>query len=310
MTLRVPPMPEPVRLIAPPSPDELAAEKDARAAALRVRLKRQEMCREKAVRRTNCGHGRPRLIRREDHRAVMDAMIRFTCGRSDCAYCWRLRLLKTIRRATRRLLRVDGKARLGKLYCCEINWPERGSLNRKLRRHHGKQCGRLHLRTCDNRALVIAEVPIPGGDELTPGQAVVRILDAIDHMHKDRSAFRLLGRWSDHKESGWELKETYNQSFDLQLIRDELARLRKKSTWGWERYPEVQQGLLWQSCTVEDADDIIRQLKAACHFMTIEEPASTGRKSDRPPSGGRTAPGFSPDDTPTPFDTEQDEGEV
>jgi hypothetical protein len=297
------PEPKPIRLLSPLPPEEQKAENDAQDAAVRAWRKRRQMGRVKAIARENCGHGCPHLIRKQDYRGVTDAMIRFKCGRSDCGACWRRRLFKTIRRATRCLLRVNGKARQGKLYARVIDWSKWDSLNRKLRRLYGSDCGRLHLRTSDHRGLVLCEKPLPDGEELTPGQAVDRVLATIDDLHVVKSAFRLLGCWSDRVESDWELIKHYHQPFDLQLVRDELLKLRKNSLWGWERYPEVQQGLLWQSANLEAANELIRQLEARCHFLTLEADGPTGSESDIPSGGAWIAPGLSPEDVVTAFDT-------
>src|SRR5262249_34099644 len=122
---------------------------------------------ERAVRRANCGHSAPSHIRKVSELGVHDAVIRFKCGRSDCPFCWRRRKVKTIKRGLKALVfDATGKPAARKVFAGTINWSDWKALNRKLRRRHGKDCGRLHLRTTDGRALVVSEVPFEGGEEI------------------------------------------------------------------------------------------------------------------------------------------------
>jgi hypothetical protein len=81
-----------------------------------------------APRHLNCGKGFAILVRRDrESGGVEDALIRPSCGRSDCPHCWRCRLTRTYRRAATILLDASateaGHApRPGQLHIAETTW--------------------------------------------------------------------------------------------------------------------------------------------------------------------------------------------
>jgi hypothetical protein len=155
------------------------------------------------------------LIRKADFESCKDAFIRAMCGRSDCPYCWRRRLIRTIGRATRCLLFADGDVRTQTVWVREIDWFDWPALNRSLRRRYGKVCGRLRARKSDNRALVMCQHPFKGAEALTPAQAVDRLLAAIDMLHTRRSSYRQLGCGADKKRKEWKRLAHYEEALDL-----------------------------------------------------------------------------------------------
>src|SRR5262249_31743223 len=137
-------------------------------AQARVAAKNGEIYKGKAVKRANCGQGGSLHKRKKcADGTVRDRLARFYCGRSDCPFCWRGRLSRTLNRAARRLLyTADQEPRCEKVWFVTIPTSQRKSLNRKLRRLHGEDCGRLFLDRTDEFTLVFCDKPLHGGSAL------------------------------------------------------------------------------------------------------------------------------------------------
>lgn len=292
----------PIRLVESPPPEAQKAWTDSAEIEGRGRTKIKELRSKSAPRRADCGHGRPLHIRKVDDRGAHDGLIRSKCGRSTCPYCWRLRLIKTIKRAIRPLVWEEGQPRVGSLYWRMINWEDWPSVNRWIRRNRGKKCGRLHLVRTDLQCLVVSEQSFPGAEETTIGDAVDRVLGLVENMHSKKSAFRLLGRWMDKPESEWKLIRRFGESFDLEPVKEHLDALGAKSQWGWQRVPEIQQGVVWHSTNEEAAEALWARLETSCHFLTPQKDIS----SKRPESDTRQ-PDSLPDEWTVP-DQDHDPG--
>jgi|SRR5579884_950021 len=295
--------------------ERLAREAEAKAAEdklwsdrykikLRASEKIQSICKERVAPRYGCGSGGTFYIRKAQPGDVKDALLRFKCGRSDCPYCWRRRVVKTIRSATDCLIRNNKESCSAALYFRLIDWQEWTVINRHIRRRHGVDCGRLHLRTSDNRCLVICEKPFDDATALTLGQAVDAILDNAEELHTERCSFMLLGKWKNKKPSEWKALGHF-EGIDFDQVKEELRKI-KVSSHRWRKTPEIEAGLAWRAATEEDADAIFEKLSAACNFCANKEEPPTCPKSDSGSSGPWVADGLSPEEVQTPWDTEQE----
>jgi hypothetical protein len=285
-------------------PEKQAALDDAFAARGRSRRMIQELREHRCVARPNCGHGRIKHLRRNRPGEVTDALLRPKCGRHDCQVCWRIRLIKTIRRGVKALLyHRDGDVRMEKVHVKEIAWAEWPSLNLALRRKYTKDCGRLHLRIAGDRCLVFCAEPFQGSTAMSGPQAMDCYLSKVQSLSVERHSFRLLGCWADKQESEWEQLGEYANS-DLEPIKQAIEKLGKHASWGFERHPEIHQGMLWNCSSEDEAEALFAKVKAACPSLDIEDSSSSRTKSDSAPdenpfcgSAARTAEPFDPLDT-------------
>jgi hypothetical protein len=303
--------PKPLRIVPPLSPEKAKAWKEVRDIKRRVRAKKDLLCEHPAVRRPGCGQGGTFLIRKATAKGVKDAFLRPKCGRSNCPYCWRRRVFRTIDRAEGCLLFLpDGDVRTEAVWCKEIDWKDWPALNRKLRRKHGKECGRLHVRQVDDRCLVFCQFPMKGAEPLLPGPAIDRALSALDHLHTRRSSYRALGAWHSKKRSEWRRLAHFEQALDLHVMRKHLRQLGTYALFAFKDRPEIEDGLLWHSSTVAAADALWKRLEELCPDLALGERSSPWRKSATRKAGawpsasatGWTAPGLSASDVKTPFD--------
>jgi hypothetical protein len=303
--------PKRLRIVPPLTPEKAKAWKEAREIKRRVRAKKDLLCEHPAVRRPGCGQGGTFLIRKTTAKGVKDAFLRPKCGRSNCPYCWRRRVFRTIDRAEGCLLFLpDGDVRTETVWCKEIDWRAWPALNRKLRRRYGKDCGRLHVRMVDDRCLVFSQHPMKGAEPLLPGPAIDRALSALDHMHTRRSSFRLLGAWHVKKRSEWRRLAHFEQALDLHVMRKHLRQLGTYALFAFKDRPELEEGLLWHSSTEVAADALWDRLEELCPDLACAERSSAWRKSDTEPAGSAEAasggawiaPGLTPEDVKTPFD--------
>jgi hypothetical protein len=210
----------------------------ADAARAKVDAKIKLLHEHRAARALNCGRrgGTIHLRRDKENGAVEDGLFRFSCGRSSCPHCWRRRITKALRRATRCLLDAPpdelGRTnlpRVGMLHAGEVPWLEWESFDRGIRRQHGGDVGRLRVRRTDGRVLVVCAEPFCGSSPLTPADALDRVCDAIDQLHTARHSYRQLGDWSDRQPPEWRLIQIHHEEIDLGAVKQQLAELGIRS---------------------------------------------------------------------------------
>lgn len=304
---------QPIALLAPLTAEEAQAAEEADQARLDIDAKIHKLHEHPAPRALNCGTYSPTIhLRRDgDGGAVEDALIRTSCGRSDCPRCWRRRLTKTYRRAAMCLLDKSRDSRLPRtehLHVAETTWREWESYDRAMRRQHSDcvaangRCnlGRLRVRRADNSVLVVCECPFHGSRPVTPAEALRLTVAAIDQMHTARHSYRQLGTWSDREETMWKQIAVYPKVIDFAEVRRQLEEAQRKSHLF--KSPDLK-GLVWR-CESETAaaalETIIQQLAGDCPSLSPgKDRSSLWPKSDRPEAEDTI------DDTWPPFDTRE-----
>jgi hypothetical protein len=293
------PEPKPLRLVPSLPPEEERAWQEAVEARRRQERIIQELHAHPAVKRPGCGEGGSFYIRKIEHDRCADAVTRPWCGRSDCDWCWRGRLTKDYHRAARCLLYRHGRhreVRVEPVHLDVIPFEEWPALNRKLRRQHGEDCGRLRVRMDDDQVLVVCQHPFPGAASFPPAEALDRVNRALEVLSKAPHSYRQLGSWSDREESGWKLLGHLEEAIDLDLVERVLRELGH-SCRKFKR-PEIR-GRIWETGSEAEADDLFRRLAKRCHFSSHSK---SSQKSDTPSGGGYRAPGLTPKDVQHPFE--------
>src|SRR5262249_8729540 len=108
------------------------------------------------------------------------------------------------------------------------------------------------------------------------------MLALVEDLHTKKSSFRLLGCWSDKRETEWKLLHRFDEPFDLEPVKEQLDILGAAPGWCWERVPEIQQGMVWTSATEEAADRPWSSGEAPCHLRTSQKDRSSkSPESDR-----------------------------
>ncbi len=160
--------------VSPLSPEQAKAAEQSDLARWRLDQRLADLHATPAPRGPQCGRGGTLHLRRErEDRTVQDALMRLSCGRSDCPHCWRRRLSRTYRRAAAILLDEDRENRLprvGKLHVAETDWRRWSALDRSIRRQHGSDVGRLRVRRTDGTLLVVCAEPFRGSRPLAPAE--------------------------------------------------------------------------------------------------------------------------------------------
>jgi hypothetical protein len=305
---------EPLTLIAPLTAEEIAAGDEADAARLRLDAKLRELYRHPAPRALNCGRRSPTIhLRRDrDAGAVEDALIRFSCGRSECPHCWRRRLSKTYRRAGACLLdasRDSRLPRLGMVHVAETTELKWETLDKAMRREYRREypervdakgrcnVGRLRVRRCDNTVLVVSAEPFRGSRSVTPAEALDIVSAAIDLLHTAKHSFRLLGDWSDSQESEWRQVAVYTPQVSLADVQAALAELAVK-TRAFSN-PDLQ-GLVWRVQSEAHAMHLeVVLAPVLCPTLSQRDCTPFRPKSDTPPDEGEIdGDGWTPFDDP------------
>jgi hypothetical protein len=294
----------PVCLVSSPTAEEDRAAVAADEARRRVEDKINRLYEHRAARSPRCERGRVLHLHRD--RGVRDyqrgeeargrsipyktaakeccgngdtehALVRMSCGRSDCPHCFRRRLVKSYRRAVHCLLYADAdsnRPRVGVLHVAEtdpLNWD---TLDRNMRRKHGGKTGRIRVRQANGRVLVVAERPFPGARLVPPAEALDLVSAAIDQLHTARHSLRLLGNWNDARRPHWRLLQRVEQPADQPpldfeaIVRELRAGGRKVRRF---RSPEIS-GLVW-------AGD--GNLSAVCPTLAKKKEAPPRPKSDK-----------------------------
>jgi hypothetical protein len=265
---------------APPLTAEQArAVEEGDAARWRVEQKVDALHAHPAARALNCGKLCTLHLRRPHPlRAgfIQDVLIRPACGRSDCPHCWRRRLTRTYRRAAACLLDAAPDSRLPRIeavHIGEIHWLGWDTLDRSLRRQHGRGVGRLRVLRSDNTMLVVCAKPFPGSRPVTPAEALDIVSAAIDRLHKQKHSYRQLGKWNDASPPEWKLIRRCPKPFDLKVIQSELEALDKKV----KRFcNSAAFGLIWSADSVASAD----ALWSRCPTLALLSKSSFRSKSD------------------------------
>lgn len=292
---------EPLTLVAPLTTEQIEAADAADAARLRLEEKLRKLHAHPAPRALNCGRRSPTIhLRRDrDAGAVEDALIRFSCGRSECPHCWRRRLTKTYRRAGACLLDSSKDSRLprvGPVHVGETAWQEWETFDKAIRRQVGGDCGRLRVRRCDNTVLVVSAEPFRGSRSVTPAEALDIVSTAIDLLHTAKHAFRLLGDWSDTQESEWRQVAVYSAQVNLADINARLAEVAVKTRAF--KSPDLQ-GLLWRVGSEAQAMHLEVLLAAAfCPTLDKGDRFPNRPKSDTLPDEGEIEGDWNPFDDP------------
>jgi hypothetical protein len=280
---------------------------EADAARGRVEARITGLYQQRAVRALYCGKGATHHLRRDEGGAVEDALIRFSCGKSSCPHCWRRRLTKTYRRATRCLLDAPAEPdqpgkpgrknlpRLGSVHVALCDWMKWEALDKAIRRRHGGDCGRLRVRRFDNRLLVVAAHPFPGSTPRTPAEALDEAAAFVGELHTHRHSYRQLGDWSDRAKPRWRLLGRYQRSFDYDAIKQFLDEAGFRSRRIKQR---DMAGLFWR---VQQGEDIANKLAARLLSEFGQEEESGCANSDSPAAEPDSASGeedFDPGETP------------
>jgi hypothetical protein len=314
VTPPAPPPGPPVRLIPPVAGEEADAELRARPDALsaseeaaaieadaarrRVQEAIDALSDDRAPRCADCGTGRQLYLRRKapgkTTGAVDDMLVRVSCGRSSCPYCWRKRLMKTYRRCSSCLLDADqdsSRPRAGMLHAGEIDWPGWDSWDRVYRRRHGGRSGRLRVRREDDTVLVVAEHPFPGARPVSPAEAVDLVRGAVGKMHTAKHSYRQLGAWSDRRATQWRLLGRVDPHVDFGDVQAEVERLGGKA----RRLRHLDMEFLLWRCDSEAAAD------ALFSALPLAEPLSGYRQREsRSPHWLQSDTGGSGDDDDDP----------
>lgn len=310
--------PLPFFLVAPLTGEQAEAAEKADIARWRTENKLAELHKHRAARAPNCGKGATLHIRRpRDGGAVEDALLKTSCGRSDCPHCWRRRLTKTYRRAMTCLLDAPPEPdepsrpgrkhlpRVGLLHVAEVDWLGWDALDRSIRRQHGGDCGRLRVRRTDNTVLVVCAHPFREARPVSPSEALELTSAAIDLLHTARHAYRHLGDWNDREATEWRLVQRHREPIDFADVSKLLEALGHRARR--LKLPDLA-ALLWRADSEAAADRMMMIVLASAgarpSFASGEKETS-GPKSDTAGGGtdDPTAEGWR-----TPFDPEPDGG--
>jgi hypothetical protein len=295
----------PVKLLfeAPPDVARTYIEKDHAKVAIEKKIR--GMCATPAVKRGDCGQGGSVYMQKVEGDGCKNRLCRFFCGRSDCPFCWRGRQIRTIRRASKRVLETtNDRTRAGKLWCLVIPTAKWKSLNRSLRRRYGDQVGRLHLDRTDGMSVVISDLDphYTGAVEISPAQAVANVLDSIELLSSRKGSFMLLGEWSDAKlDNGWEIVDGVEECFDYNLVKQALHDMRKNPCFV-RGVAGARFILEWRTKTVEESREVWTEVKRRCHFLTNKP---SWPKSDSAPKD--SADVVDPDDFAPPNNHDPDD---
>jgi hypothetical protein len=253
-----------LRLIAPPTPEQVRAREEAYAAARRQQRRMDELSERPAVKRHGCGLGETRYIGKHEDDGHIGGLFVPHCGRHDCQFCWRRRQYKTSKRAARCVLYLPEKGRLPRLddiYVRMITWKEWPALNLRLRRLYGTECGRLHVRMVDDLLLVVCQHPFAGAEAVKPYRVLDRVTAAIEKLNVARHSYRQLGAWKDRKRPSFKLYEIIPGWVDAQELENQLRALGKRP---WNFKSDDIRGRGWRSASREASDAIVRELKRRC----------------------------------------------
>ncbi|HEY7423272.1 MAG TPA: DUF3854 domain-containing protein [Gemmataceae bacterium] len=303
----------------PLSAEETKIAEEGDAARQRVEDKIAALHTRPVVRHLNCGRGRVLHLQRDRgihdyqrgqeargrkiayRRATKEcgpsgdeehALVRMSCGRSACPWCWRRRLTKTYRRAVHCLLYASAEGnrpRVGVLHIGETDPLRWDTLERNMRRKHGGKTGRIRVRKADGVVLAVAERPFPGSRPVSPAEALDMVSAAIEQLHTGRHRYRQLGRWNDSQRPRWQLVERVKQPPDQPPI-DFTAVYRELRVDGRKvhryRSPDIS-GLVWRG---------EGHLATACPSLAWKKGKSSWPKSDNHFSDD-------PEHSRTPFDS-------
>lgn len=266
----------------PLSANEARAAEDADLARVQLDARLRELHSRPAPRGHKCGRGDTLHIRR-DHEGgggTDDALIRMSCGRSDCPHCWRRRLCRTYRRAARCLLDSGdaNRPRVGPLYVAESDWLCWETFDKAIRRRHGGDCGRLRIRRLDGTMLVVCAQPFRGARPVSPSEACDLAIAAIGRLHVARHAYRQLGDWTDGQPSAWKKIGAYEAHLDYAAVEEQLAAIGIKSRQF--RSPDLI-GLLWR-CTTPTEERAAESLVAGCPSLASCRDQSINGQSRTP----------------------------
>jgi hypothetical protein len=302
-----------IRLVPPPqlTTEQAEAADRADAALLRIEAKLSALREHRVARHLKCGKTHTIHLRRDCDRGkeVDDMLLKTKCGRSDCPYCWRNRLTRTYNRAAAIVLRdvpeSETLPRTRSLYVAETDWPEWETVDKRIRREHGGDVGRLRIRKNDNGLLVICSQPFAGSRPVRPDEACDLASNAIDHLHTARHSYRQLGDWNDAKDSEWRVVAHLPGTLDLANVADRLMAAGRKSRLF--KTTELQ-GLVWRvesEAAAVRLETLITTPEELCPSLSEGKSDPYRGKSDtRPPSDdwGDVGDGWTPfdDDPPEP----------
>ena len=223
----------PLYIIPPLTPEQDAADLHRDRLKHRVTKRIEAMYRRSCIRHPSCGRrGAIHVQRPHQLGGVQSLVYRPTCKRLDCEYCQRARLAKILKRAATCVLDAPGERylpRTANLYVLETTWSEWGAVDKRARRTHGGNVGRLRVHMADDTLLVVCEKPIRGSRPM-PAHLVFDLVDsAIDRMHTKKNAYRQLGSFSDRQPTEWKLVEKTGACVLFDEAKKMLSEMGKKA---------------------------------------------------------------------------------